>query len=68
MPTGLLAADLMLEAVGRGAGIGPELGSPPAPGGVAIAAAALVGLAAATGALVARRAARAQVADVLRAE
>ncbi len=68
VPAGLLAADLMLEAVGRGAGIGPELGSPPAPGGVALAAAALVGLAAATGALVARRAARAQVADVLRAE
>jgi putative ABC transport system permease protein len=68
VPAGLIAADLMLEAVGRGAGIGPELGDPPGVGGVVLAAAGIVLLAAGIGALVARRAARAQVADVLRAE
>jgi putative ABC transport system permease protein len=68
VPTGLLAANLMLGAVGRGAGIGPEFGSSPSVVGVAVAVTGIVMLAAGTGALVAHRAARAQVADVLRAE
>jgi putative ABC transport system permease protein len=68
VPAGLLAGRLMLEAVGRGAGIGPELGDSPSVIGVAIAALGIIVLAAATGALVARRAARAQVADIVRAE
>ena len=68
VPAGLFVADLMLEAVGRGAGIGPEFGSSPSVLAVAVAVTGIVVLAAATGAFVARRAARAQVADVLRAE
>ncbi len=58
----------MLTAVRRGAGIGPELGAAPAVTGVGLAALGIVALATAVGALVARRAAQASVAEVLRAE
>jgi putative ABC transport system permease protein len=68
VPAGLLAAHLMLEITGRGSGVGPEFGTSPDPAAVALAAAGVVLLAAGVGAVVARRAARAQVAEVLRAE
>jgi putative ABC transport system permease protein len=68
VPAGLLAAHLMLATVGRGAGVGPEFGAAPSAGGVALVALAIVGLATGVGALVARHAARAPVAEVLRAE
>ena len=68
VPVGLVVADAMLAAVGRGAGVGPELGAAPPPGGVAAACLGLIALAAGLGALVARRAARAPVAEALRAE
>lgn len=58
----------MHDVTGRSSGIGPEFGVAPAPVPVAVSAAAIVVLAAAVGALVARRAARAQVTEVLRAE
>lgn len=68
VPAGLLAASAMLAGVGRGAGIGPELGVAPAAGALAVVALAVVALAAGAGALVARRAARAPVAEGLRTE
>jgi putative ABC transport system permease protein len=68
VPLGLLAANAMLSGVGSGTGIGPELGLAPATPAVAIAALAIVALAAAVGALAARGAAKAPVAEVLRAE
>jgi putative ABC transport system permease protein len=68
VPAGLLAADLMLATVGRGAGVGPEFGAAPGVAGVALVSLGIIVLASGTGALVARRAARASVAEVLRAE
>jgi len=68
IPVGLLAANAMLAAVGRGTGIGPELGAAPPAAGFAAACLGMIALAAGLGALVARRAARAPVADALRAE
>ena len=68
VPAGLLAAQAMHDVTGRASGIGPEFGVAPAPAPVAAAAVAIVVLAAAVGAIVARRAARAQVTEVLRAE
>jgi putative ABC transport system permease protein len=68
VPLGLLIADLMLETVGTGSGIGPELGASPSPAGVVGSALVLVAVAAGTGALAARGAARAEVAETLRAE
>jgi putative ABC transport system permease protein len=68
VPAGLLAADLMLATVGRGAGFGPEFGAAPGVAGVALESLGIIVLASGTGALVARRAARASVAEVLRAE
>jgi putative ABC transport system permease protein len=68
VPLGLAAAALMLETVGTTGGIGPEFGTGPAALATALAALALILLAAAAGALAARGAARAQVAEALRAE
>ena len=68
VPAGLLVAQVMLDVSGRGTGVGPEFGESPEPLAVVIAAAVIVLLAAVVGAAVARRAARAQVAEVLRAE
>jgi putative ABC transport system permease protein len=68
VPAGLVAGNLMLDAVGRGSGIGPGFGRPAALVSVALAGAVIVALGAGLGALVARRAARAPVAEVLRAE
>lgn len=58
----------MLDAVGRGSGIGPGFGVPAAPVSVALARAVIVAAGADLGALAGRRAAHAQVAEVLRAE
>ena len=68
VPAGLLAADLMLATVGRGAGVGPEFGAAPSVPAVALVALGIIVLATGVGALVAQRAARAPVAEVLRAE
>ena len=68
VPAGIVVADAMLAGVGRGAGVGPELGASPPAGGVAAACLGIIALAAGLGALVARRAARAPVAEALRAE
>ena len=68
LPLGLLAADRVLSGVGRDSGAGPELAV--TPGGLSLFVAVLAVLAIATGLgmLVARRVARARVADALRAE
>jgi putative ABC transport system permease protein len=68
VPAGLLAADATLALTGRESGLGPEFGVSAAPGAVAVAAAVIVLLAGLVGAMIARRAAGAQVAEVLRAE
>lgn len=68
VPVGLLAADAMLTGVGRSSGFGPELSTLPAAGSLGLAALGLIVLAAGLGAVVARRVARARVADALRAE
>jgi putative ABC transport system permease protein len=68
IPLGLLAASATMDLTGSGSGIGPEFGTSPSAGAVAVTAAAIVLLAALVGATVARRAARAQVTEVLRAE
>jgi putative ABC transport system permease protein len=68
VPVGLLASAAMLTSVGRDTGLGPQLGAAPAAAAVALAALAVVALAAGVGALVARRAAAAPVAEGLRAE
>ena len=62
----LRGVDLAVE--GRGAGVGPELGAPAPAADVAAACLGMIALAAGLGALVARRAARAPVAETLRAE
>ena len=67
-PAGLLIADAMLTTVGREGGIGPEFGASPDLAASVAGVTGLVVLAAAAGALAARGAARAQVAETLRAE
>jgi putative ABC transport system permease protein len=68
VPAGLLAADATMELTGSGSGVGPEFGTSPAAAAVVVTVVVIVLLAAAVGAAVARRAARAQVTEVLRAE
>lgn len=68
IPAGVVVGRLMLDAVGRGSGIGPGFAEQAAPLSVAVAGAVVVAAGAGLGALAARRAARAQVAEVLRAE
>ncbi len=68
VPSGLLAAAAMHDAVGRATGIGPGFGSAPAVDAVLVSGALVVAASSLLAAVAARRAARAQVADILRSE
>ena len=68
VPAGILTARAMNETVGRNTGQGAEFGVGASAPAVVAAALVIVSLAMVVGALVARRAARAPAAEVLRAE
>jgi putative ABC transport system permease protein len=68
VPAGLLTAVAMLDGVGREAGLGPGIAQLPAVAPLVLVAFAIVFVTGAFGLVVARRAASARVAEVLRAE
>jgi putative ABC transport system permease protein len=68
IPLGLVVSSAMLNTVGRSTGLGPGYGSAPAVAALLVTGLAIVTLGALMGAIAARGAARAPVADILRSE
>jgi putative ABC transport system permease protein len=68
VPLGLLAFDALIGAIGATAGIGPEIGVPPPPLVIALVVPVAIGAAALLGTGATRRAATAEVSDLVRYE